>query len=200
MADQETTVTTDTLVDVAQDKAVKKVLRDMFADIQPRLGEEKTELIEIFTPESASELLQRLMDFSSIVIVLRTRYQETLEQVSELKSTAPRRSETRFSPSSTRKIKPIEASYRQVWLFFENSEVPDGKKRKPVEFFHVQRGSCGNEKSRKRDADGDQEIHRSPETTILISGTISAIWSPRDRFLSLSVKHWKRKPINGACF
>ena len=28
-----------------------------------------------------------------------------------------------------------EVSYRQLWLFFENAVVPDGKQRKPVEFF-----------------------------------------------------------------
>ena len=72
-------VTTDTLIDVAQDKAVKKVLRDMFADIQPRLGEERTDLEEIFTPESAAELLQRLTDFSALLSV-EDSYQGTLNK------------------------------------------------------------------------------------------------------------------------
>jgi hypothetical protein len=133
MADQETTVTTDTLVDFAQDKAVKKVLRDMFADIQPRLGEEKTELAEIFTAESASELLQRLMDFSALLSV-DDSYQGTLDKFqSQIDKAEKVRDEV--LGRLYQQIKPIEASYRQIWLFFENSEVPDGKKRKPVEFF-----------------------------------------------------------------
>src|SRR5215475_14718604 len=135
MADQDsvTTATTDTLVDVAQDKAVRKVLRDMFADIQPRLGEEKTDLLEIFTPESASELLQRLTDLSALLSV-EDSYQETLNK---FQSQIDRAEKVRDEvlASLYQKIKPIEASYRQIWLFFENSEVPDGKKRKPVEFF-----------------------------------------------------------------
>jgi hypothetical protein len=32
-------------------------------------------------------------------------------------------------------IRPIERSYRQLALFFENSKVPDGKVRKPVELY-----------------------------------------------------------------
>jgi hypothetical protein len=135
MADQENTatVTTDTIIDVAQDKAVRKVLRDMFADIQPRLGEEKTDLVEIFTPESASELLQRLTDLSSLLTVEDT-FQETLNKFqAQIDKAEKVRDEVLAKLYKT--IKPIEASYRQIWLFFENSEVPDGKKRKPVEFF-----------------------------------------------------------------
>ena len=135
MADQEstTTVTTDTIIDVAQDKAVKKVLRDMFADIQPRLGEEKTDLLEIFTPEGAAELLQRLTDFTALLSV-EDSYQETL---TKFQAQIDKAEKIRDEVLATlyEKIKPIEASYRQVWLFFENTEVPDGKKRKPVEFF-----------------------------------------------------------------
>src|SRR5262245_28512551 len=78
MADQ-TAVTTDTLVDVAHDKAVKRVLRDMFADIQPRLAEEKTDLLEIFTPESASDLLKRLMDFTALLSETDT-FEQTLNK------------------------------------------------------------------------------------------------------------------------
>jgi hypothetical protein len=126
-------VTTDTIVDVAQDKAVKKVLRDMFADIQPRLGEEKTDLIEIFTPESASDLLKRLMDFSALLSVDDTFEQTLAKFQSQIDKAEKVRDEV--LGKLYEKIKPLEASYRQIWLFFENSEVPDGKKRKPVEFF-----------------------------------------------------------------
>ena len=126
-------VTTDTLVDVAPDKAVKKVLRDMFADIQPRLGEEKTDLEEIFTPESADELLRRLTDFSALLSV-EDSYQGTLNKFqSQIDKAEKIRDEVLAKLYQV--IKPIEASYRQIFLFFENSEVPDGKKRKPVEFF-----------------------------------------------------------------
>lgn len=126
-------VTTDTIVDVAQDKAVKKVLRDMFADIQPRLGEEKTELLEIFTPESATDLLKRLVDFSALLSVDDTFEQTLAKFQSQIDKAEKVRDEV--LAKLYEKVKPIEASYRQIWLFFENSEVPDGKKRKPVEFF-----------------------------------------------------------------
>jgi len=131
--DSMSAVTTDTLIDVAQDKAVKKVLRDMFADIQPRLGEEKTDLEEIFTPESAEELLQRLTDFSALLSV-QDSYQGTLNKFqSQIDKAEKIRDQVLARLYEV--IKPIEASYRQIFLFFENSEVPDGKKRKPVEFF-----------------------------------------------------------------
>src|ERR1044071_9116918 len=32
-------------------------------------------------------------------------------------------------------IRPLERSYRELMLFFENAKVPDGKVRKPVELF-----------------------------------------------------------------
>src|SRR5215831_18566959 len=127
------TITTDSLVDVAQDKVVKKVLRDMFADIQPRLGEEKTDLLEIFTPESAAELLHRLTDLSALLSV-EDSYQETLGKF-QLQIDKAEKIRDEVLAKLYEKIKPIEASYRQIFLFFENSEVPDGKKRKPVEFF-----------------------------------------------------------------
>src|SRR5215468_5863913 len=131
--DSMSAVTTDTLIDVAQDRAVKKVLRDMFADIQPRLGEEKTDLEEIFTPESAAELLQRLTDFSALLSVADS-YQGTLDKFqSQIDKAEKIRDEVLAKLYQT--IQPIESSYRQIFLFFENSEVPDGQKRKPVEFF-----------------------------------------------------------------
>src|SRR5215475_16016310 len=123
MADATVTITTDSLIDVAQDKAVKKVLRDMFADIQPRLGEEKTDLLEIFTPESAAELLQRLTDLSALLSV-DDSYLETLNKF-QIQIDKAEKIRDEVLAKLYEQIKPIEASYRQIFLFFENSEVPD---------------------------------------------------------------------------
>src|SRR6187200_512307 len=114
-------VTTDTIVDVAQDKAVKKVLRDMFADIQPRLGEEKTDLLEIFTAESASDLLKRLTDFSALLSVEDTFEQTLAKFQSQIDKAEKVRDEV--LAKLYQKVKPLETSYRNIWLFFENSEV-----------------------------------------------------------------------------
>src|SRR5215469_7042450 len=109
--DSMSAVTTDTLIDVAQDRAVKKVLRDMFADIQPRLGEEKTDLLEIFTPESAAELVQRLTDLS-VLLSVEDSYQETLGKF-QLQIDKAEKIRDEILAKLYEKIKPIEASYRQ---------------------------------------------------------------------------------------
>src|SRR5262245_53550093 len=134
MAEQKIkTVTTDELVIGAEEKAVKKVLREIFADMHPRLNEEKTALVDIFTPESATEFLQRLTDFE-VLLTAEDTYEQTLNKFqAQIDRAEKTRDEVLAQLYKT--VRPIERSYRQIWLFFENSEVPDGKKRKPVEFF-----------------------------------------------------------------
>lgn len=134
MAEQKIkTVTTDELVMGAEEKAVKKVLREIFADMHPRLNEEKTALVDIFTPESATEFLRRLTDFE-VLLTAEDTYEQTLNKFqAQIDRAEKTRDEVLAQLYKT--VRPIERSYRQIWLFFENSEVPDGKKRKPVEFF-----------------------------------------------------------------
>jgi hypothetical protein len=133
MAQQE--VKTATIGDIFADAEapVRKVLDEIFVAIHPRLGEQKTSVETIFTPETASEFLLRLTDFETLLSEADS-YDETLNkfqgQIDQAEKVRDEVMEKLFD-----EIRPLESAYRQIWLFFENSIVPDGKQRKPVEFF-----------------------------------------------------------------
>src|SRR5215472_9900817 len=116
MAEQEVkTTTVEEIVDVAESPQVRKVLADIFADIHPRLGEAKTEIAEIFTAESAGEFLARLTDFKGILSETDD-YEQTLRKFqSQIDGAEQVRDEV--MASLFEQLRPIEASYRQVWLF-----------------------------------------------------------------------------------
>jgi hypothetical protein len=133
MAQQE--VKTATIAELFADAEapVRKVLDEIFVAIHPRLGEQKTSVDTIFTPETAGEFLSRLTDFESLLSEADS-YEETLQkfqgQIDQAEKVRDEVMEKLFE-----EIRPLESTYRQIWLFFENSVVPDGKQRKPVEFF-----------------------------------------------------------------
>jgi hypothetical protein len=111
----------------------RKVLGEIFADIHPRLGEDKTALTDIFTPESATEFLERVTNIESLMSE-EDSFEHTLEKFQgQIDKAETVRDEV--LTQLFEQLRPLEASYRQVWLFFENSVVPDGKQRPPVEFF-----------------------------------------------------------------
>ena len=135
MGEQEiATATMQEIFSVAETPQMDKLLGEIFPDLHPRLGEKRTALTDIFTPESASEFLNRLTDFQALLSESDS-YEQTLKKFQDQidKSESVR---DEVLAKLFEEIRPIEASYRQIWLFFENSVVPDGKQRKPVEF-HV---------------------------------------------------------------
>jgi len=133
MAEQEVKTATVAELFADAEAPVRKVLDEIFVAIHPRLGEQKTAIETIFTPETASEFLSRLTDFESLLTEADS-YDETLKkfqrQIDQAEGVRDEVMAKLFE-----EIRPLESSYRQIWLFFENSVVPDGKQRKPVEFF-----------------------------------------------------------------
>src|SRR5262245_16672248 len=118
---------------VAETLQGRKVLAEILADLHPRLGEEKTDLAAIFPPETASEFLTRLTDFQSLLSEADT-YEQTLQKFqAQIEHAEAVRDDV--LAKLFEQLRPLEASYRQIGLFFENSVVPDGKQRKPVDFF-----------------------------------------------------------------
>lgn len=134
MAEQEVrTATVEEIFADAETPQMGKLLAEIFADMHPRLGDKKTSLSEIFTPESAGEFLSRITDFESLLSADDT-YEQTLDKFQvQIEGAEKVRDEVLAKLYET--LRPLEASYRQIWLFYENSVVPDGKQRKPVEFF-----------------------------------------------------------------
>ncbi|MBO0719858.1 MAG: hypothetical protein J2P41_03495 [Blastocatellia bacterium] len=133
MAQQETKTATVAEIFADAEAPVRKVLDEIFVAIHPRLGEQKTSVETIFTPETASDFLSRLTDFESLLSEADS-YDETLQK---FQGQIDRAEKVRDEVLAKlfEEIRPLESSYRQIWLFFENSIVPDGKQRKPVEFF-----------------------------------------------------------------
>lgn len=134
MAEQETkTSTIGEIFAVAESPAVRKVLTEIFSDLHPRLSETKTDLAGIFTPENAAEFLDRITDFEALLSE-EDSYDQTLQKFQD-QINKGEKVRDEVMAKLFEELRPIETSYRQIWLFFENSVVPDGKQRKPVEFF-----------------------------------------------------------------
>jgi hypothetical protein len=134
MGDRESIVITPAkLLEKVEDKPVRKAIQEIFTGLHPRLQEERTSLAEIFTPESASQFLQRLLDVSSVLSV-EDDYEETLAKLqAQIDQAETLRDEVLAKLYDA--LRPLERSYQQLWLFFENSVVPDGKQRSPVELY-----------------------------------------------------------------
>src|SRR5262245_52088709 len=115
------------------DPPVRKVIEEIFVEFGPQFLEKHAEIDKILKPEDAREFLTRLMDFESMLSEADS-YEQTLQK---FQSQIDKGEEVRDEVMARlfEELRPIEASYRQLWLFFENSVVPDGKQRKPVEVF-----------------------------------------------------------------
>jgi Type VI secretion system, TssC, VipB len=133
MAEIQTATRSRTAEDIIGDSPAHDLLQDIFADLHPALTDEKRELASIFTPQSAKEFLSQLTNFDQVLSETDS-YDETVKklQVQIDKAEAAR---DQLLSQLFEEIRPIEQSYRQLQIFFENSKVMDGKVRKPVEVF-----------------------------------------------------------------
>jgi hypothetical protein len=121
------------LVGVEEESPARKAVSEILGDLHPRLTELQTELAEIFTPETAGEFLARIVDLQSLLSAEDT-FEETLNKF-QTRIDEAELVRDEVMTKLFEQLRPIEASYREVWLFFENSVVPDGRQRMPVEFF-----------------------------------------------------------------
>lgn len=120
-----------TAQDIIAKKGASKAIEEIFNVIHP--APSKTALKDIFTAESASQFLKRVTDFSSLLSA-EDSYDQALKKLdAQLKSLESTRDEV--LKQIYEKIRPIERSYREIQLFFENAEVRDSVQRPPVEFF-----------------------------------------------------------------
>ena len=120
-----------TAQEIIGQKKAGKAIEEIFNVIHP--APSKSALKDIFTAESAGQFLKRVADLSSLLST-----EDSYEQVlKKLDAQIGRLEATRDEVLSQiyEKIRPIERSYRQLQLFFENAEVRDSQQRPPVEFF-----------------------------------------------------------------
>lgn len=126
-------VETRTTAEILGESAARDLLQEIFSDLHPGFMDETRTIASIFTPQSAADFLKQLMDLENLLSVEDT-YEQTVkkiqDQIDKAEAIRDELLEKLFA-----QIRPIERSYRQIQLFFENSKVMDGKVRKPVELY-----------------------------------------------------------------
>ena len=130
MADE---VMTRTTAEILGASAARELLQDIFADLHPGLIDETRDISSIFTPQSAKEFLGQLLDFEKLLSADDT-YEITVKKI-QVQIDGAEGMRDQLLAQVFEKIRPLERSYRELMLFFENSKVPDGKVRKPVELY-----------------------------------------------------------------
>lgn len=130
MADQ---VATRTTAEIFGESPARELLQDIFADLHPGLIDESRDISSIFTPQSARDFLGQLMDFEKLLSP-EDSYEASVKKIQEQIDKAETMRDQLLAQIFTQ-IRPLERSYRELMLFFENSKVPDGKVRKPVELY-----------------------------------------------------------------
>jgi len=130
MADQ---VLTRTTAEIFGESPARELLQDIFADLHPGLIDESRDISSIFTPQSARDFLGQLMDFEKLLSP-EDSYEASVKKIQDQIDKAEVMRDTLLAQIFTQ-IRPLERSYRELMLFFENSKVPDGKVRKPVELY-----------------------------------------------------------------
>ncbi len=117
--------------DIIGTRTAAKAIEEIFNVIHP--APPKTALRDIFTAESASQFQDRIANFAALLSATDS-YAQALKKLDDAIAAAEKTRDAVLS-QLYEKIRPIERSYRQLQLFFENAEVRDGVQRPPVEFF-----------------------------------------------------------------
>lgn len=129
----ETQTLTRTTDQILGKSPARDLLQDIFADLHPGLTNEKRDLASIFSAQSAKEFLTQLTNFESLISAEDTYDQTVAKLQAHISGAESVRDELLRQVFD--EIRPLEKSYRQLQLFFENVKVGDGKVRKPVELF-----------------------------------------------------------------
>jgi hypothetical protein len=117
--------------DIIGTRSAAKAIEEIFNVIHP--APPKTALRDIFTAESASQFQDRIANFSALLSE-DDSYAQALKKLDDAIAKAEKMRDEVLA-QLYEKIRPLERSYRQLHLFFENADVRDGVQRPPVEFF-----------------------------------------------------------------
>ena len=122
-----------TTAEILGGSSARELLQDIFADLHPGFTDETRNLATIFTPQSAGEFLSQLINLEKLLTV-DDSYEATVKKIQGQIDKAESMRDALLA-QVFQQIRPIERTYRELMLFFENSKVQDGKVRKPVELF-----------------------------------------------------------------
>jgi len=120
-----------TAQDIIGTRTAAKAIEEIFNVIHP--APTKTALKDIFTAQSASQFFDRIANFSAILSE-KDDFAAALKKLDDA-IVAAEKTRDEVLAQLYEKIRPLERSYRQLNLFFENAEVRDAVQRPPVEFF-----------------------------------------------------------------
>jgi hypothetical protein len=132
MADEVATQVKST-AEILGESPARELLQDIFADLHPGFTDQTRTLTSIFTPQSATEFLGQLMNLEKL-LTDQDPYEATVKKIQGQIDKAEGIRDSLLA-QVFQQIRPIERSYRELMLFFENSKVADGKIRKPVEVY-----------------------------------------------------------------
>jgi hypothetical protein len=131
MLTQQQTTLTRSAADISGRHTAVKAIEEIFNVIHP--ADPATALAEIFTRESAGQFVDRVASFSTLLSE-DLDYEHVLASIDGAIA-ASERTRDQVLAELYREIRPLERSYRQIQLFFENAEVRDNMQRAPVEFY-----------------------------------------------------------------
>src|ERR1700712_3610476 len=115
---------TRTTEQILGNSLARELLQDIFADLHPGLTNEKRDIASIFSAQSAKEFLGQLTNFEQLISA-DDSYEQTVKKLQgQINSAEAIRDE--LLGQMFEQIRPLELSYRQLQLFFENSKVGDG--------------------------------------------------------------------------
>ncbi len=133
MAEPISATKTKTTSEILGAGAARELLQDIFADLHPGLIDETRDISSIFTQQAATEFLSQLLNFENLLSDVDS-YEATVKKL-QAQIDAAEAVRDELLAQVFQQIRPIERSYRQIQMFFENAKVPDGKVRKPVELY-----------------------------------------------------------------
>src|SRR5688572_27335877 len=112
------------------DVQLKNQVADIFKDVDPGLASKTADVRSLFTAERATELLTRLEAIESQLSV-NDDYDTT---IAKLQQRIDEAEQTRDDVLAElfQQIRPIEQSYRQIQLFFENAKGDPSKAQNPI--------------------------------------------------------------------
>ncbi len=111
----------------------RDLVHEIFADLHPGLTDEGCALADLFTPQSAAEFCTQLTNLERL-LTEDDSYEITVQKIQGQIDKAEAMRDSLLSQIS-QQIRPIERTYRQLMLFFENSKIPDGRIRVPAELY-----------------------------------------------------------------
>ena len=121
---EETAVATKTVGDIfaTVQPETRKVLQELFAELHPGLANVSGDIAAIFSAQSAGEFLSQLVDLQELFSP-EDSYDAT---VSKLQDRIGQAEAVREAVLATifEKIRPIERSYQNLYLYFQNAQMP----------------------------------------------------------------------------